>query len=360
MALDVTYIKKTNGEAVIKVAGTDDTVTVALADLVGAREELDGQGTPTVNIVSATWSGGSSSTVNVARNGVDVLTADSSVSNELNLYPLGYVDTTENESDLDFTITGTAQIFLKLRKVEGYLKTFEPETYGAYDDETLYGPLDIVGAPPPYGLFDLPSPGSGSYDTGGALTMTSVGTPYTPGDSVSSINNETLGLYRKKFAGNFGTSAGSGIDTEFCRTHTGFFGKPDTYVSFGSQDLASENFYTFEWVGYFKAPTTATYNFWCTTDDDTYFWIGTNALYDNNSSSNHHMYKSNVNRGKNTNSVTLTAGQYYPVRIQFGEYSGAEKCQILWGRTTDTEAVAGNDGTSGTQVWYHNSVTKGH
>lgn len=229
------------------------------------------------------------------------------------------------------------------------------------DTSLNYNSDDFEGdETPPAGLFDIPLPGSGSWDTGSAETMTSVGTPYTPGSSVTSITNATLGLWRRKFSGNFGTSAGSGIDVTFCRTTKGYFGKPDTWMSFGSQNIASENFYTFEWVGYFKAPTTGTYNFWCTTDDDTYMWIGTNALGTNNTNSNYHLYQSNVTKGKNTNSVTLTAGRYYPVRIQFGEYSGAEKMQIFWGRTTDTNVVPGNDGLSGTQVWYHNGLTKGH
>lgn len=226
-------------------------------------------------------------------------------------------------------------------------------------DTSMTSATDLETDDIPAGLFDKPVPGSGTYDTGAALTMTSVGTPYTPGDSVASVTNATLGLWRKKFLGNFGTAAGSGIDVTFCRTTQSFFGKPDTYVSFGQQNDATEELYTFEWVGYFKAPTTATYNFWANVDDDVYMWLGTNALGTNNTDSNYHMYKTGTVRSKNSNSVTLTAGQYYPVRIQFGEYHGAENMQILWGRTTDTNAVAGNDGTSGTQVWYHNGTTKG-
>lgn len=227
-------------------------------------------------------------------------------------------------------------------------------------DELFTSATDLESDDSPAGLFDKPAPGSGTFDTGAALTMTSVGTPYTPGNSVASVTNATLGLYRHKFLGNFGTVAGSGNDVTFCRTNTGYFGKPDTYVSFGQQNDATEELYTFEWVGYFKAPTTATYNFWANVDDDVYFWLGTNALGTNNTDSNYHLYKSGAVRSKNSNSVTLTAGQYYPVRMQFGEYHGAENCQILWGRTTDTNAVAGNDGTTGTQVWYHNGTTKGH
>lgn len=244
--------------------------------------------------------------------------------------------------------------------------TFDPSTTDgrvqieeAGTNTSLASNTDLEGDDIPAGLFDLPVPGSGTYNATFAGVMTSAGTPYNPGSNVGSITSETLGLWRKKYSGNFGTNPGSGIDVTFVRTTPGFFGKPDTYVSFGQQNVVTENYYTFEWVGYFKAPTTATYNFWAACDDDVYMWIGTNALGTNNTNSNFHLYSSNTT-AKNTNSVTLTAGQYYPVRIQFGEYGGAENCQIFWGRTTDGTATAGNDGLSGTQVWYHNGTTKGH
>lgn len=212
----------------------------------------------------------------------------------------------------------------------------------------------------PAGLFDKPVPGSGTYETTLAANTTVAGTPYAPGSGVTSVTSATLGLWRKKFLGNFGTVAGSGCDVTFCRTTKSFFGKPDTYVSFGFQNDATEELYTFEWTGYFKAPSSGNFNFYINSDDDVYFWIGTNALGTNNTEVNAHMGVSGANGDKNTNSVTLVAGTYYPVRIQFGEYHGAENCQLFYAKVGDANAVAGNDGLSGTQVWYHNGLTKGH
>lgn len=358
MALEI--LKNTNQETVVKITEIG-TETITLANLTTSKQVLNGDEVPTVNIVAASWSGLPSSTILVERNGTVVLPITGDQPQMLELAGEGYVDDVENTSDIEVTIaTANAALYLTLRKVAGWVTTFEPAYYGSYDDETHLGPKDISGSPPPVGLFDIPAPGSGTFDTGGALTMTSAGTPYAPGDDLTTLSTAALGLWRKKYKGNFGTSPGSGIDVNFCVDNTGWFGKKDTYVSFGAQDIGTENYYTFEWVGYFKAPTTGTYNFWVTTDDDTYFWIGTNALEGNFSDTNAHLEASNQIRYRNTNSVNLTAGHYYPVRMQFGEYGGAEKCQILWGRTTDTNAVSGNDGTIGTQVWYHNSVTKGH
>lgn len=220
--------------------------------------------------------------------------------------------------------------------------------------------VDLEGDDPAtLGLFDIPAPGSGTYAaTLSGANLTSVGTPYSGNGGVSSITNPIKGLWRKKYRGNFGTAAGSGIDVNFVSTSTGYFGKPDTYVSFGDQNIATENYYTFDWQGYFKAPTTGRYNFYSKVDDDVYMWLGTttNAI----SASNYHLYVSNSSGTKNSNSVDLVADTYYPIRIQYGEYSGAEKMQIFWASTSSAAAYAGDDGTGVTQVWYHNGTTKGY
>lgn len=220
--------------------------------------------------------------------------------------------------------------------------------------------VDLEGDDPAtLGLFDIPAPGSGTYAaTLSGANLTSVGTPYSGTGGVASITNPVKGLWRKKYKGNFGTSAGSGINVNFVSTSTGYFGKADTYVSFGDQSIASEENYTFEWQGYFKAPETGRYNFYTKVDDDVYMWLGTpvSAI----STSNYQLYASNNTAAKNSNSVDLVADTYYPVRIQYGEYSGAEKMQIFWANTASSAAYAGDDGTGDTQVWYHNGTTKGY
>lgn len=238
---------------------------------------------------------------------------------------------------------------------DGYVQIEEAGSDTDFTDATDLEEDDV-----PAGLFDKPVPGSGTYLSSISPNTTVVGTPYAPGGNVASVTTGTLGLWRKKFLGNFGTSPGDGCDVTFARTTQGFFGKPDTYVSFGMQNDATEEYYTFEWVGYFKAPSSGNFNFYINSDDDVFFWIGTNAVGTANTEINAHMGVSGASGEKNTNSVTLVANQYYPVRIQFGEYSGAENCQLFYAKVGDATAVAGNDGTTGTQVWYHNGTTKGH
>jgi len=75
--------------------------------------------------------------------------------------------------------------------------------------------------------------------------------------------------------------------------------------------------YSFEYVGYFLAPTTANYTFNMFTDDYGYFWLGPKALsgYDNN---NIDMYSDYVGGHAGVFTTPLVGGQFYPMRIQWG------------------------------------------
>lgn len=130
-------MKHTQSMAVVKCAGTtlNDTITLntelRLANQVG--------GTPKVGIAFVHWavSPGASDVVTITRGGTTVLT----------LYQNGFLDfggeggfieNTADGSDIVVTSTGTAQVYLTLRK-QGYISTVEPETYGPYDNPAVVG-----------------------------------------------------------------------------------------------------------------------------------------------------------------------------------------------------------------------------
>ena len=84
---------------------------------------------------------------------------------------------------------------------------------------------------------------------------------------------------------------------------------------------------SFQWLGYFKAPHTANYTFYVYSDDESYFWIGNNAItgYTN----------ANANMYSNCSSITsdpvaLTAGEYYPIRLQYGNTITISTLDISW------------------------------
>lgn len=213
---------------------------------------------------------------------------------------------------------------------------------------------------------NYPTPGSGDYQTGSvglaSVTWASRGTPVNPGGNVSSVTNSTYGLFRSKYAGNFTPSPGSLPTTwnmNFFNAGTPMGTFSDTYVSFGGQDDIDPNTnFSMEWKGYVQAPESGNYNVYITCDDDTVIWIGSNALTPTNS--NYTAWGSNktVPQIVNTNSMTLTANQYYPVRIWFSEFTGACRMQIFFINSNGTKYSGNNPG--GLIGFFHDGTTGGY
>jgi len=194
---------------------------------------------------------------------------------------------------------------------------------------------------------DYPVPGSGDtpYKLGAVglagITYATVGTPYNPGGNVASVTSSASGLYRTKYDGNFTAASNSLPATwtyNFFDTATAIKSIADTYVSWGQQTdgegLGEHNF-SMEWKGYIQVPTTQNYNFYAESDDHIAMWIGSAATGTPANatrllgSNNKNMPSDAATAGvRGTNSVTLTAGQWYPVRVWFSEHTGGCKAQI--------------------------------
>lgn len=133
-------LKMTSGPCIVKISGTNVTETVTLAtDLLDPSDIV--LGTPVVDISYAQWnvSSGATDTIKVVRNGIDVLNLYQN-SGELDLSGNGgYSDWTENTSDLVFTIVGTGNLFLSLRKRSGYASKLETAEFSVYDDVNAVG-----------------------------------------------------------------------------------------------------------------------------------------------------------------------------------------------------------------------------
>ena len=179
-------------------------------------------------------------------------------------------------------------------------------------------------------------------------------------DALDSISNETAGLYRRKYVGKLLSTYGAW--TEYLST---WFNDPtrgpiseaayevDTYVSFGYRsDLGSENGYSLEWKGYLKAPVTGNMRFFVDVDDDIMIWIGAAALAP--TKDNYLLAQSGGSRS-GTNGITVVANKYYPVRMAFIEYGGAEQFQIFANSSSGATVYNGQDLT-----WAHNSATSGY
>ena len=186
--------------------------------------------------------------------------------------------------------------------------------------------------------------------------------------ALNSIPNSANGLYRRKYVGNFSTTYVHQTTPAYT-LDMGFFGvaahgpiseaayEIDTYLSFGARsDLGYENNYAFEWKGYIQAPITGNMRFGATVDDDCVMWIGDAALTPAN---NNFLFAQSGGNRNGTDGVTVVASKWYPVRLWFQEWGGAEKFQL--GASVSTGATRyGYDGGSAIPFTVaHNTTTKG-
>lgn len=181
----------------------------------------------------------------------------------------------------------------------------------------------------------FPSPGSNNPPPSYNQSVTTQGTPADPGGNVSDVSApNTSGFIRRGYLGNWcypglydnGNPSifnGAPLDTQ-----------TDSYVAFGAQENMDQ--YCMEWKGYWQCPTTADWNFYITADDVGMFWIGSAAL---NPTISNVTCNSGTNVGYNTRSQSLTAGQWYPIRVRYQEWGGAESLN-LFAAPVDTQFVA--------------------
>jgi hypothetical protein len=162
----------------------------------------------------------------------------------------------------------------------------------------------------------------------------------------------TAGLYKTTYSGYFNDNVG------FFATATpaSVGGNPATSVQTTSifeppQDDGSN--FSCQWLGYFKPTTSETYTFFTSSDDASYVWVGGTAI------SGFTTGNAVVNNGglhgmqEASGSIALTAGTYYPIRIQFGELSGGDAMTFNYSTPTITKT------TNVTGLVFYNTTTNG-
>ena len=170
--------------------------------------------------------------------------------------------------------------------------------------------------------------------------------------SVSSSNQYNAGLYKTTYAGyhnenpaffatatpaTYGANPATSIQT--------------TIIQEPSSDDGSN--FSVQWLGYFKPITTEAYTLFILSDDGSYLWIGANAL------SGFTTANANINNGgahgsqERSGSVALTAGIYYPIRMQFGEIGGGDVFRFTYSTPTITKT------TNVTDLVFYNPATNG-
>jgi len=170
--------------------------------------------------------------------------------------------------------------------------------------------------------------------------------------SVTSSNQYSAGLFKTTYAGYHSENPAVFATA----TPTAYGSNPATSVQTTAISEAATNDgsnFMIQWLGYFKPTTTETYTLYIASDDGSYLWIGANAL------SGFTTANSNINNGGGhgvvevSTTISLTAGTYYPIRIQFGEIGGGDAFSFNFATPTITKT------TNVTGLVFYNPLTNG-
>ena len=169
---------------------------------------------------------------------------------------------------------------------------------------------------------------------------------------ITTVLNYNAGLFKTTYAGYFADS----VSFFATATPTAYGSNPATSVQTTAiSEAATDDGSNFsvQWLGYFKPTTTETYTFFTNSDDASYMWIGANALSGfttANATVSNGGTHGNVER---SGTSALTAGVYYPVRMQFGENSGGDVFGFNYSTPTITKT------TNVTGLVFYNPSTNG-
>jgi hypothetical protein len=153
-------------------------------------------------------------------------------------------------------------------------------------------------------------------------------------------NQYRPGLYLSNYSGYFSNGlpgvqdTPALVSTQWFDNHTGNLTTTvagDTLAYFGVSGTVVSK----QWVGYFKPLVTSNYQFYINSDDACYVWVGTKAISSYNNTNFDLFGRSGSpfgpNYGPQTSSViALTAGQYYPIRIQWGNRVAGGELTVSW------------------------------
>lgn len=136
--MNKSILRKTPQKVAVKVEGTNGTSTIELAtDLLHSTEIVSG--TPTVNIVGMHWTGESNAVATIVRNSLRIATLSGGAAGEIIFSDSEFVENTANTSDIVITTTGQMEVWLLLRKQDGYSSKIETAEFSVYDNVNAVG-----------------------------------------------------------------------------------------------------------------------------------------------------------------------------------------------------------------------------
>jgi hypothetical protein len=141
-------------------------------------------------------------------------------------------------------------------------------------------------------------------------------------------NKYTAGLYRGIYSG-WNTN---GANTTFFNSLTPT--SKGVSSSFSVSLTSSQQYLGYQWIGYILPDWTGTWTFatGVSIDDSLTVWIGSSALSGYTTSN----CVLNVSDTTGNGTINLTAGTYYPMRVQYGNNAGPGACDLYWSRNAST------------------------
>ena len=144
----------------------------------------------------------------------------------------------------------------------------------------------------------------------------------------------TNGLYGKRYIGYFNDNI------NWFNTAT-FQGATNQLTQINGFTSSADS-YSWQWFGYFKASSTENYTFYTTSDDASYLWVGDKAV------SGFTIGNATVNNGgahpsreRSSAPISLVAGTYYVIRLQFGEQGDADSVTLSFSTPTIAKRTNG-------------------
>ena len=110
---------------------------------------------------------------------------------------------------------------------------------------------------------------------------------------------------------------------------------PADFTQFGGGDSLQQ--YSWQFIGRFRAPYTDDFSFSTWSDDASYLWLGDNAITGYTTANA--IVQNGGSHGNNIASsdpVSLNSGDYYPIRIQYGQGGGAAVLSVAYSSNTET------------------------
>ena len=167
----------------------------------------------------------------------------------------------------------------------------------------------------------------------------------TVNDTSLTASGDTAGLYRTTYTGYFAD------DPAFFATAT-VSSSAVNLSPIGDGDPGFEPF-SVQLLGYFKPTTTETHTFFLNSDDASFMWLGATAVT-GFTTANAFINNGSVHGAVEVSaSIALTAGEYYPIRIQMGDQSGGDVLDLNYSTPTIVKT------TTVTGKIFYNSATNG-